>query len=48
MDLSLKEAILGDRCKARGREFQQLGAMLFIDLGSERLTKKLLLAPLVA
>ena len=48
LDRSLKEATLGDCFIARGREFQYLGAMLLIDLGSERLTKKLLLAPLVA
>ena len=48
LDLSLKEEILGVCFIARGREFQYLGAILLIDLGSERLTKKLLLAPLVA
>ena len=38
LDLSLKEAIEGDCFNSRDKEFQHLGAMHFIDLGSERLT----------
>ena len=39
--------ILTDSFNGEEREFQYLGAMFFIDLLSEWLTKKLLLAPLV-
>ena len=47
LDFSLKVAILTDFFNVEEREFQYLGAMFFIDLFSEWLTKKLLLAPLV-
>ena len=46
-DFSLKVPILADSFNGKEREFQYLGAMFFIDLLSEWLTKKLLLAPLV-
>ena len=47
LDLSLKEAILSDNFRSEDKEFHILGAMLLIDLQSERCRKKLLLAPLV-
>ena len=46
-DCSLKEATLGHCFKSGDREFHVLGAMFLIDLGSERSTEKLLVAPLV-
>ena len=47
LDPCLKEPKEGDCLSSPDRAFQWLGAMYFIDLVSERLTNKLLLAPLV-
>ena len=47
LDLSLKEAQLGDCFNSKDRGFQYLGAMLLMDLESDLPIKKLLLAPLV-
>ena len=47
LDQPLKEAIEGDTLSFGGSRFHTLGAMDFIDLLSEWLTKRLLLAPRV-